>query len=140
MPDWQLRRAVFGRGHPGVLIERNEFGAWQAPIPEPSGETVVTAKCCWNCPTSSRKSSRTAQRQQLRCGSGVGGHAQFPLRASSSTPVLPDAARLSTTAGALGENGPPLDLRETLGTSRLPWPPGQMYCLLQTSGSEEKRG
>jgi hypothetical protein len=37
----QPRLARFRHQHPGMLI-REGFGFWQAVIPEPSGETVIT--------------------------------------------------------------------------------------------------
>lgn len=39
--DQVSRLARFRDQHPGVLI-REGFGYWQAVIPEPSGETVIT--------------------------------------------------------------------------------------------------
>ena len=39
--DQVPRLAIFRTEHPGVLI-REGFGYWQAVIPEPSGETVIT--------------------------------------------------------------------------------------------------
>lgn len=39
--DQVPRLAIFRDQHPGVLI-REGFGYWQAVIPEPTGETVIT--------------------------------------------------------------------------------------------------
>ena len=33
---------MFRAAHPDVIIGTGEFGTWQAPIPEPNGETVIT--------------------------------------------------------------------------------------------------
>jgi hypothetical protein len=40
-PDQVPRLARFRDQHPGVLI-REGLGYWQAQIPEPAGETVIT--------------------------------------------------------------------------------------------------
>lgn len=40
-PDQVLRLARFRDEHPGVLV-REGLGYWQAQIPEPAGETVLT--------------------------------------------------------------------------------------------------
>jgi len=40
-PDQAPRLAIFRDQHPGVLI-REGIGYWQAQIPEPTGETVIT--------------------------------------------------------------------------------------------------
>jgi hypothetical protein len=40
-PDQVPRLAVFRNRYPGVLI-REGIGYWQAEIPEPAGETVIT--------------------------------------------------------------------------------------------------
>jgi hypothetical protein len=36
------RLQQFRADHPGVIVGQYEFGTWQAVIPEPSGETVIT--------------------------------------------------------------------------------------------------
>ncbi|HEV2259184.1 MAG TPA: hypothetical protein VGS06_39210 [Streptosporangiaceae bacterium] len=41
-PDELARLRQFRAGHPDVLIGDGGFGTWQALIPEPDGETVVT--------------------------------------------------------------------------------------------------
>jgi len=41
-PDQVLRLARFRREHPDVIIGDGGFGTWQARIPEPHGETVIT--------------------------------------------------------------------------------------------------
>ncbi len=41
-PDQVLRLARFRQDHPEVVIGEFGFGAWQARIPEPAGETVIT--------------------------------------------------------------------------------------------------
>jgi hypothetical protein len=41
-PDQVPRLLAFRAAHPGVLIGAGEFGTWQALIPEPDGETVVS--------------------------------------------------------------------------------------------------
>ena len=41
-PDQVVRLARFRAEHPGVIIGPDQFATWQARIPEPSGETVVT--------------------------------------------------------------------------------------------------
>ena len=41
-PDQVMRLARFRQDHPAVLIGGGGFGTWQARIPEPAGETVVT--------------------------------------------------------------------------------------------------
>lgn len=39
--DQLPRLAVFREAHPGVMV-REGLGYWQAVIPEPAGETVIT--------------------------------------------------------------------------------------------------
>lgn len=41
-PDQVLRLIRFRQDHPDVIIGDGGFGTWQARIPEPHGETVVT--------------------------------------------------------------------------------------------------
>jgi hypothetical protein len=41
-PDQVLRLSRFREKHPGVIIGDGGFGTWQARIPEPDGETVIT--------------------------------------------------------------------------------------------------
>ncbi len=41
-PDQVPRLAAFRAAHPDVIIGEFGFGAWQARIPEPAGETVTT--------------------------------------------------------------------------------------------------
>lgn len=41
-PDQVLRLQEFRATHPEVIIGEGEFGTWQARIPEPNGETVIT--------------------------------------------------------------------------------------------------
>ncbi len=41
-PDQVLRLARFRAEHPDVIIGAGGFGTWQARIPEPAGETVIT--------------------------------------------------------------------------------------------------
>ena len=41
-PGQAARLQQFRADHPGVIVGQYEFGTWQAVIPEPSGETVVT--------------------------------------------------------------------------------------------------
>ncbi len=41
-PDQVLRLARFRAAHPEVIVGDGGFGTWQARIPEPSGETVIT--------------------------------------------------------------------------------------------------
>ena len=41
-PDQVPRLLAFRAAHPGVIIGAGEFGTWQALIPEPHGETVVS--------------------------------------------------------------------------------------------------
>jgi hypothetical protein len=41
-PDQVLRLHRFRAAHPAVAIGPAEFGTWQARIPEPNGETVLT--------------------------------------------------------------------------------------------------
>jgi hypothetical protein len=41
-PDQVLRLQVFRAAHPGVIIGDGGFGTWQARIPEPNGEIVIT--------------------------------------------------------------------------------------------------
>jgi hypothetical protein len=41
-PDELARLRQFRAGHPDVLIGDGGFGTWQALIPEPNGETVIT--------------------------------------------------------------------------------------------------
>lgn len=41
-PDQVLRLGRFREEHPGVIIGDGGFGTWQARIPEPHGETVIT--------------------------------------------------------------------------------------------------
>jgi hypothetical protein len=40
-PEQVIRLAIYRDQHPGVLI-REGTGYWQAQIPEPAGETVIT--------------------------------------------------------------------------------------------------
>jgi hypothetical protein len=40
--DQVVRLARFRAAHPDVIIGDGGFGTWQARIPEPSGETVIT--------------------------------------------------------------------------------------------------
>ncbi len=40
-PDQVLRLARFRQDHPDVVIGDAGFGAWEARIPEPAGETVT---------------------------------------------------------------------------------------------------
>ncbi len=40
--DDLMRLARYRRSHPVVVIGRPGFGTWQALIPEPAGETVIT--------------------------------------------------------------------------------------------------
>ena len=39
--DQVFRLQEFRTGHPDVIIEKGEFGTWQARIPHPSGETIT---------------------------------------------------------------------------------------------------
>ena len=41
-PCQVVRLQVFRAAHPDVIIGTGEFGTWQARIPEPNGETVIT--------------------------------------------------------------------------------------------------
>ena len=41
-PDQVLRLGRFRGEHPDVIIGDGGFGTWQARIPEPDGETVIT--------------------------------------------------------------------------------------------------
>lgn len=41
-PDELARLRQFRAGHPDVLIGDGGFGTWQALIPQPGGETVIT--------------------------------------------------------------------------------------------------
>jgi hypothetical protein len=41
-PDQVPRLTRFRAEHPDVIIGSGGFGTWQARIPEPSGETVIT--------------------------------------------------------------------------------------------------
>jgi len=41
-PDQVPRLLAFRAAHPGVIIGAAEFGTWQALIPEPDAETVVS--------------------------------------------------------------------------------------------------
>jgi hypothetical protein len=41
-PCQVARLQLFRAAHQDVIIGRGEFGTWQARIPEPNGETVVT--------------------------------------------------------------------------------------------------
>ena len=41
-PDELGRLRQFRAGHPDVLVGDGGFGTWQALIPEPDGETVIT--------------------------------------------------------------------------------------------------
>ncbi len=41
-PDQVPRLLAFRTAHPGVIIGPGEFGTWQALIPQPDGETVVS--------------------------------------------------------------------------------------------------
>jgi hypothetical protein len=41
-PDQVPRLQAFRAEHPDVIIGTDEFGNWQARIPEPNGETVTT--------------------------------------------------------------------------------------------------
>jgi hypothetical protein len=41
-PDQVPRLQAFRAKHPDVIIGTDEFGNWQARIPEPNGETVTT--------------------------------------------------------------------------------------------------
>ena len=40
--DQVIRLARFRLEHPGVIVGTAEFDTWQARIPEPDGETVIT--------------------------------------------------------------------------------------------------
>ena len=40
--DQVMRLAAFRTAYPDVIVEAGEFGTWQARIPEPTGETVIT--------------------------------------------------------------------------------------------------
>jgi hypothetical protein len=37
-----MRLARFRAAHPDVIVEAGEFGTWQARLPEPAGETIIT--------------------------------------------------------------------------------------------------
>jgi len=41
-PDQVPRLRRFREEHPGVIIGSGGFGTWQARIPQPDGETVIT--------------------------------------------------------------------------------------------------
>jgi hypothetical protein len=41
-PDQVLRLHQFRTAHPDLIIGPDEFRNWQARIPEPAGETVIT--------------------------------------------------------------------------------------------------
>ncbi len=41
-PDQVPRLRAFRAAHPNVIIGDGGFGTWQARIPEPAGETVIT--------------------------------------------------------------------------------------------------
>ncbi len=41
-PDQLLRLRAFRTAHPEVIIGDGEFGVWQARIPEPNGEHVIS--------------------------------------------------------------------------------------------------
>jgi hypothetical protein len=41
-PDQVPRLQRYRAAHPDVAIAAGEFGTWQALIPEPAGETVIT--------------------------------------------------------------------------------------------------
>ena len=41
-PDQVPRLLAFRAAHPGVILGEGGFGTWQARIPEPDGETVVS--------------------------------------------------------------------------------------------------
>jgi hypothetical protein len=40
--DQVLRLQEFRAAHPDVIAGTDEFGTWQARIPEPNGETILT--------------------------------------------------------------------------------------------------
>ena len=41
-PDQVLRLQAFRAAHPGVVIGDGGFGVWQARIPEPAGERIIS--------------------------------------------------------------------------------------------------
>jgi hypothetical protein len=41
-PDQVLRLQAFRAGHPEVIIGDGGFGVWQARIPEPDGEWIIS--------------------------------------------------------------------------------------------------
>jgi hypothetical protein len=41
-PEQEIRLARFRRAHPGIIIGDGGFRTFQARIPEPDGETVIT--------------------------------------------------------------------------------------------------
>lgn len=41
-PDQVVRLQRYRAAHPGVSVAAGQFGTWQALIPEPNGETVIT--------------------------------------------------------------------------------------------------
>ena len=41
-PCQVVRLQAFRAAHPDVIIGTGEFGTWQARIPEPNGETIIT--------------------------------------------------------------------------------------------------
>jgi hypothetical protein len=40
--DQLIRLAAFRAAHPDVVIGDGGFGTWQARVPQPNGETVIT--------------------------------------------------------------------------------------------------
>lgn len=51
-PDQVLRLQAFRAAHPEVIIGDGGFGVWQARIPEPDGEQVISRYTSANCSTS----------------------------------------------------------------------------------------
>ncbi len=41
-PDQVLRLQAFRAAHPEVIIDDGGFGVWQARIPEPDGERIIS--------------------------------------------------------------------------------------------------
>jgi len=96
-PDQVLRLMQFRKEHPDVVIGTDEFGTWQARIPEPDGETVVNRYRL--CELLDRLDELTGQHD------GQPGRRSrlARRRASGSLPLRP-CCRVSVP-GACGEKG-----------------------------------
>ena len=88
-----LRLQAFRAAHPQVIIGDGGFGVWQARIPEPAGEWIISLQFRREHPRRLRLLSTTLGWGDLRDDAAVGGFARSS-RSARRRPARPDQSGL----------------------------------------------